>query len=142
MAPNSTPGPPHPGQSNFRGTDRRLRARAGGGATRQVWCSSWQQAWSSARSAGTDEACFTRPSPCPPWTAGELLYHVRIAVGRVPGMLTEPEPAGGPLASAADYYRPGQRFSSATNTGGITAACCCPPGPQPRCSWTKPAGTR
>jgi hypothetical protein len=92
--------------------------------------------------SGTDEACFTRPSPCPPWTAGELLYHVRIAVGRVPGLLTEPEPAGGPLVSAADYYRPGQRFSSATNTGGITAACCCPPGPQPRCSWTKPAGTR
>ena len=37
-------------------------------------------------------------------------------------MLAEPEPAGGPPISAADYHRPGQRFSSATNTGGITAA--------------------
>jgi Mycothiol maleylpyruvate isomerase N-terminal domain len=44
--------------------------------------------------SGTDEASFTRPSPCPPWTAGELLYHVRIALGRVPGMLAEPEPTG------------------------------------------------
>lgn len=62
--------------------------------------------------SGTDEACFTRPSPCPPWTAGELLYHVRIAVGRVPGMLTEPEPAGGPLVSAADYTAPQVRKRS------------------------------
>ncbi len=72
--------------------------------------------------SGVDEASFARPSPCPPWTVGELLYHVRIAVGRVPGMLAGPEPGEGPLVSAAGYYRPGQRFSSAANTGRITAA--------------------
>jgi uncharacterized protein (TIGR03083 family) len=72
--------------------------------------------------SGTDEASFTRPSPCPPWTVGELLYHVRIAAGRVPGMLAGPEPAEGPLVSAVGYYRPGQRFSSAANTDRIAAA--------------------
>jgi len=72
--------------------------------------------------SGNDEAGFTAPSPCPPWTVGELLYHVRIAVGRVTGMLAEPEPAEGPLVSAVGYYRPGQRFSSASNMERITDA--------------------
>jgi len=52
-----------------------------------------------------DEADFTRPSPWPPWTVRELLCHVRIGVGRVPGMLGEPEPLPGPVVPAADYYR-------------------------------------
>jgi len=53
---------------------------------------------------------------------GELLYHVRIAVGRVPGMLAEPEPAEGPLVSAVGYYRRGQRLSSAATVDRIAAA--------------------
>jgi uncharacterized protein (TIGR03083 family) len=69
-----------------------------------------------------DEAAFDRASPCPPWTVGELLCHVRIGVSRVPGMLGEPEPSPGPLIPAADYYRPDQRFSPAVNRGRIAAA--------------------
>lgn len=39
----------------------------------------------------------------------ELLYHVWIAVGRVPGMLAGPEPAGGPLVSVdAEHGPPGK----------------------------------
>ncbi len=72
--------------------------------------------------SGEDAAGFTRASPCPPWTVGELLYHVRLAVGRVPDMLAGPEPADGPLVSAPGYYRPGRRFSSAANTERIAAA--------------------
>jgi uncharacterized protein (TIGR03083 family) len=72
--------------------------------------------------SGQDEAAFARSSPCPPWTVGELLYHLRTAVGRVPSMLAEAEPADGPLVSAAGYYRPDQRFSPATNSERISAA--------------------
>jgi uncharacterized protein (TIGR03083 family) len=72
--------------------------------------------------SGNDEASFSRPSPCPPWTIAELLYHVRIGVGRIPAMLAGPEPADGPLVPAAGYYRRDQRFSSAANAGRITAA--------------------
>jgi uncharacterized protein (TIGR03083 family) len=69
-----------------------------------------------------DEASFTLASPCPPWTFGELLYHLRIGVGRVPAMLATPEPAAGPLVSATGYYRPDERFSASVNTDRITAA--------------------
>jgi uncharacterized protein (TIGR03083 family) len=83
-----------------------------------------------AREAG---AALGRPSQCPPWTVGDLLYHVRISVGRLTSMLTEPEPEpepepdgagpdGGRLLSAADYYRPDQRFSPATNADRVAAA--------------------
>jgi uncharacterized protein (TIGR03083 family) len=72
--------------------------------------------------SGVDEAGFGRPSPCPPWTVGELLSHVRIGVGRVPAMLAAPEPSPGPLISAPGYYRPDQRFSPATNRDRIAAA--------------------
>jgi uncharacterized protein (TIGR03083 family) len=72
--------------------------------------------------SGADEASFTRASPCPPWTVGELLYHVRIGAGRVPAMLADPEPADGPLVPASGYYRRDRRFSSAANIERITAA--------------------
>ena len=52
----------------------------------------------------------------------ELLCHVRIGVGRVPGMLGEPEPSPGPVIPAADYYRPDQRFSPAVNRDRVAAA--------------------
>jgi hypothetical protein len=73
-----------------------------------------------------DPASFARPSPCPPWTVGELLYHVRIALGRVAKALaeTEPGPRSGPgaLVSAAGYYRDDHRFSAAGNADRITLA--------------------
>jgi len=71
---------------------------------------------------GADETAFARGSRCPPWSVGELLYHVRIGVGRLPGMLAELEPANGPLISAAGYFRPGERFSPAVNDERIAAA--------------------
>lgn len=71
---------------------------------------------------GADDAVFARPSPCPPWTVAELVYHVRMTMGRLSTMLTAPEPAGAGLASAAAYYRPDQRFSASTNAERIQSA--------------------
>jgi len=76
----------------------------------------------SAAVLGTDDAALDRPSPCPPWTARELLCHVRIGVGRVPAMLAETEPPPGPLTDAPGYYRPDQRFSPAVNDDRIAIA--------------------
>jgi uncharacterized protein (TIGR03083 family) len=72
--------------------------------------------------AGLDDAAFARPTACDPWTVAELVYHVRMAIGRPPGMLAAPKPAGLDLVSAAGYYRADQRFSSATNTDRIQSA--------------------
>lgn len=80
----------------------------------------------SGVAAAQDPASFARPSPCPPWTVGELFYHVRVAVGRVAQALAEPgpEPGSGPveLVSAAGYYRDDHRFSAAVNADRITLA--------------------
>ena len=77
---------------------------------------------SSAVSAETG-AAFARPSPCPPWTAGELLCHVTGAVGRLSHMLTGPEPdRAGQLVSALGYYRPDHRFSPDSNADRIATA--------------------
>jgi uncharacterized protein (TIGR03083 family) len=77
--------------------------------------------------AGAGDAAFARPSPCAPWTAAELLCHIRMAIGRLATMLAAPEPDPGPggagLVPAAGYYRPGdQRFSPATNADRIESA--------------------
>jgi uncharacterized protein (TIGR03083 family) len=72
--------------------------------------------------ADTDDAAFARPSPCAPWTAAELVHHVRMTLGRLPGMLAAPEPAGTGLVPAAVYYRSDQRFSAATNADRIQSA--------------------
>lgn len=71
---------------------------------------------------GTDDATFARPSPCAPWTAAELLYHVQMTMGRLPVMLADPEPDGTGLVPAAGYYRADQRFSAAVNTDRIQSA--------------------
>lgn len=75
------------------------------------------------------ESGFGRLSRCTPWTVGELLYHVRTAVGRLTSMLAEPEPelgqeAGpGPgLVDAAAYYRRDHRYSPAANAERVAAA--------------------
>ena len=72
--------------------------------------------------AGADDATFARPSPCVPWTVAELVYHVRMTMGRLPGMLAAPEPTGTGLVSAAGYYRADQRFSAAANADRIQSA--------------------
>ena len=76
--------------------------------------------------AAIRDAEFARPSPCPPWTVAELAFHVRMTIGRLPGMLAGPEPALEPafggLVSAAGYYRADQRFSDAVNTDRIESA--------------------
>ena len=37
--------------------------------------------------AGLDDAAFSQPTPCDPWTVADLVYHVRMTMGRLPGML-------------------------------------------------------
>ena len=69
-----------------------------------------------------DDASFARPSPCVPWTAGELLYHMQMTVERLGGMLAEPEPAGSGLVTARDYYRADERFSAAVNDDRVASA--------------------
>jgi uncharacterized protein (TIGR03083 family) len=79
----------------------------------------------SAALAGQPAAAFARPSPCPPWTVADLLWHVSTAAGRVSGMLAAPEPAAGPgedLTDAVGYYRPDRRFSAEVNAGRVSAA--------------------
>jgi uncharacterized protein (TIGR03083 family) len=70
---------------------------------------------------GLDEASFARPSPCVPWTAGELLFHVQMTVERVGAMLAEPAPDGSGLVDAPRYYRADQRFSAAVNDERIAS---------------------
>jgi uncharacterized protein (TIGR03083 family) len=72
--------------------------------------------------AGLDDAAFARPTRCDPWTVADLVFHVAMAMRRLPGMLAAPGPSGAALVSAADYYRPDQRFSAATNADRIGSA--------------------
>lgn len=75
---------------------------------------------------GLDDGSFGRPSRCVPWTAGELLCHVRMTVERLGGMLAEPEPEPEPgrrgLVTARGYYRADERFSAAVNDERIASA--------------------
>ena len=71
---------------------------------------------------GLDDAAFTRPTPCDPWTVADLLYHVQMTMGRLPSMLAAPEPAGAGLVTAAGYYRGDHRFSAGTNAERIRSA--------------------
>ena len=80
----------------------------------------------AAAVASEPPAALARPSPCPPWTVADLLYHVRTGLARLGDMLAEPEPgrealAGG-LVSAVGYFRPDHRFSPATNADRIASA--------------------
>jgi uncharacterized protein (TIGR03083 family) len=72
--------------------------------------------------AGLDGADLGRPSPCPPWTVGELVCHILMAADRIREALAESEPTGTGLVSTAAYYRPDERFSAATNANRIATA--------------------
>jgi uncharacterized protein (TIGR03083 family) len=72
--------------------------------------------------AGLDDAAFARPTACAPWTVAELVHYVRMTMGRLPGMLAAPEPAGPDLVPAAGYYRADRRFSAAANAARIQSA--------------------
>jgi uncharacterized protein (TIGR03083 family) len=74
--------------------------------------------------AGVDDAAFARASGCPPWSVAELAFHVRMTIGRLPGMLDGPSlaPAGAGLVSATGYYRADGRFSDATHADRIRSA--------------------
>ena len=80
----------------------------------------------AAAVASEPPAAFARPSPCPPWTVGDLLYHVRTGVARLSHMLAEPGPEPGAdaegLVTAAGYFSPDHRFSPATNADRIASA--------------------
>ncbi len=72
---------------------------------------------------GLTGADLGRPSPCPPWTVGELLCHVLIATDRVAQAMAGPAPlASAPIAGTAEYYRPDERFSASANADRIETA--------------------
>jgi Mycothiol maleylpyruvate isomerase N-terminal domain len=71
---------------------------------------------------GAGDAAFGRLSPCRPWTAAELLYHVQMTMGRLQAMLAEPEPDGTGLVAAAGYYRADHRFAAAVTEDRIRSA--------------------
>lgn len=61
------------------------------------------------------------PTRCVPWTVSELLAHVRVVIAWLPGMLAAPAPSRAEV-SAAEYYRPDDRFASDTNAARIALA--------------------
>ncbi|MFI5910327.1 maleylpyruvate isomerase N-terminal domain-containing protein [Dactylosporangium sp. NPDC051541] len=63
-------------------------------------------------------ADWARASPCPPWTAADLLGHVVAGVARVPGMLDAPAPPRAEIDAIA-YFRADARFSGSTNAERI-----------------------
>lgn len=72
--------------------------------------------------SGLTDADLAEPSPCAPWTVGELACHVLIGASRIGPAMAEPERADGPPISTAEYYRRDQRFSPATNADRIETA--------------------
>lgn len=68
--------------------------------------------------SGLSEAEWDLPTRCTPWTVRELLGHVCVVIDWLPGMLEAPAPDE-PTISAAEYYRPDDRFSPQTNDARI-----------------------
>ncbi|MFK0108566.1 maleylpyruvate isomerase family mycothiol-dependent enzyme [Streptomyces sp. NPDC091217] len=61
------------------------------------------------------------PTRCAPWNVSELLAHIRVVIAWLPGMLSAPAPIRAEV-SAAEYYRPDDRFAADTNAARITLA--------------------
>ncbi|MGC9443215.1 maleylpyruvate isomerase family mycothiol-dependent enzyme [Streptomyces sp. WG5] len=71
--------------------------------------------------SGLSEAEWNLSTRCTPWTVRDLLGHVCVVIDWLPGMLDAPAP-GAATISAADYYRPDDRFSPQTNSARIALA--------------------
>ncbi|MFG2341996.1 maleylpyruvate isomerase N-terminal domain-containing protein [Streptomyces yangpuensis] len=61
------------------------------------------------------------PTRCTPWSVLDLLGHVCVVIDWLPGMLAAPAPDEAAI-SAAEYYRPDDRFSARTNDSRIALA--------------------
>jgi uncharacterized protein (TIGR03083 family) len=70
---------------------------------------------------GLSDDDWGRPTACEPWRVRDLVGHVRVVIGWLPGMLSAPSPAEADI-SAAEYYRPGQRFAPEMNAARIALA--------------------
>jgi len=67
------------------------------------------------------EAEWHLPTRCEPWKVCDLLAHVRVVIAWLPDMLTAPAPTRAEV-SAAEYYRPDDRFAPETNAARIALA--------------------
>lgn len=70
---------------------------------------------------GVSEAEWRLPTRCEPWRVRDLLAHVRVVIAWLPDMLTAPAPPRAEV-SAAEYYRPDDRFAPETNAARIALA--------------------
>ncbi|KUJ69832.1 hypothetical protein ACZ90_08550 [Streptomyces albus subsp. albus] len=70
---------------------------------------------------GVSQAEWQLPTRCAPWTVADLLAHVRVVMAWLPGMLAVPAPVRAEV-SAAEYYRPDDRFAPDTNAARIALA--------------------
>jgi uncharacterized protein (TIGR03083 family) len=75
----------------------------------------------SAALGGLPAGEWELPTRCTPWTVRELVGHVRVTVAWLPGMLAGPAPKKAEV-SAAEYYRPDDRFDATTNQRRINLA--------------------
>lgn len=71
--------------------------------------------------AGLSEAEWHLPTRCTPWDVLDLLGHVCVVIDWLPAMLDAPAPGPAEI-SAAQYYRPDDRFSPRTNETRIALA--------------------
>ncbi|MFB9571915.1 maleylpyruvate isomerase family mycothiol-dependent enzyme [Streptomyces yanii] len=71
--------------------------------------------------SGLSPAEWNLPTRCTPWSVLDLLGHVCVVIEWLPNMLNAPAPDK-PEISAAEYYRPDDRFSPRTNDSRITLA--------------------
>ncbi|MFR9799726.1 maleylpyruvate isomerase family mycothiol-dependent enzyme [Streptomyces sp. MS06] len=71
--------------------------------------------------SGLSEAEWNFPTRCTPWSVRDLLGHICVVIDWLPGILdaSAPDEAG---ISAAEYYRPDDRFSPRTDRARIALA--------------------
>lgn len=67
------------------------------------------------------EPQWTRPTRCDPLSVRELLAHVHVVIAWLPDMLQGPEPDDAAM-TAAEYYRPDDRFAPHSNAARIAMA--------------------
>jgi uncharacterized protein (TIGR03083 family) len=70
---------------------------------------------------GISAAGWELPTRCAPWTVRQLVGHIRVTIAWLPGMLAGSAPEQAEV-SAAEYYRPDDRFDATTNQTRIGLA--------------------